>query len=647
MTRTVLFAGPSLAGRRPALPSGTLRFPPAAMGDVWRVVREGVETIGLVDGVFGREPAVWHKEILYALSRGVRVVGAGSMGALRAAELHVFGMEGVGWIFEAFRDGLLEDDDEVALAHGPGAAGFRPLSEPMVNIRRTLDRAVAVGELDPAVAGEAVAALKASFYPLRTREAVLGPIVTRLGLREGRRVAEWLDRNWIDQKQADALLLIDRLATPGPPPPPFELSRTAPWVRLVAELETPDHRRMREEDQMTGATQRRRREPAPAKPWSLLVFISADNNLAANVRADIDEMCSVGATGNVAVACDIDMPVGVHAGRLVLPQGPCLKPPGPGGELDPGHPLANLELKEMDGRDDGDPVNLSAFLNWANHRSRSKEAMLVVWGHGQGMRVAIDTGDGDALTMPELSGALVASGVPRRRKVGIIAFDACLMSALENLFQFWKAVPIMIASQEVMPETGFPYADVIRALDEAETATPELAARIVDRVALDFAHHGRPGTTIAALSTDGAEAAVRALDIFGRRLAALLPAAADAVGIERMFVRTFRDGDYVDLVELARALPPAIGDAGLATAGAALEAAVLAAVIRSRAVGSIDAGGNVTEAQNVHGLSIWFPAQRGRYRACRADYRALNCFSGTEHGWIMFLDAYHRFDESP
>lgn len=38
---------------------------------------------------------------------------------LRAAELHSFGMEGVGRILESYRDGILTDDDEVALVHGP------------------------------------------------------------------------------------------------------------------------------------------------------------------------------------------------------------------------------------------------------------------------------------------------------------------------------------------------------------------------------------------------------------------------------------------------------------------------------------------------------------------------------------------------
>ena len=58
-----------------------------------------------------------YKELLLALSQGVHVVGGASMGALRAAELYPFGMEGVGEIFEWFRDGVIEADDEVAVIH--------------------------------------------------------------------------------------------------------------------------------------------------------------------------------------------------------------------------------------------------------------------------------------------------------------------------------------------------------------------------------------------------------------------------------------------------------------------------------------------------------------------------------------------------
>jgi hypothetical protein len=50
-------------------------------------------------------------------------------------------MVGVGIIFKQYRDGVLEDDDEVAIAHGPAEIGFQAASEAMVNIRMTLQKA--------------------------------------------------------------------------------------------------------------------------------------------------------------------------------------------------------------------------------------------------------------------------------------------------------------------------------------------------------------------------------------------------------------------------------------------------------------------------------------------------------------------------
>jgi hypothetical protein len=85
-------------------------------------VDDGARIIGLIDGVFFDESAVAHKEILYAIKKRVRVVGASSMGALRSAELDVLGMEGVGEIYQLYKDGVLVSDDEVALIFDPDTA---------------------------------------------------------------------------------------------------------------------------------------------------------------------------------------------------------------------------------------------------------------------------------------------------------------------------------------------------------------------------------------------------------------------------------------------------------------------------------------------------------------------------------------------
>src|SRR3546814_18975365 len=102
-----VFAGPSL---REALPPGFKLLPPAKQGDVFGVARSRPLAIGLIDGYFEQAPAVWHKEILWALSQGIHVFGAASMGALRAAELQAYGMRGVGKIFARYHSKSTIDD---------------------------------------------------------------------------------------------------------------------------------------------------------------------------------------------------------------------------------------------------------------------------------------------------------------------------------------------------------------------------------------------------------------------------------------------------------------------------------------------------------------------------------------------------------
>ncbi|HEX6902307.1 MAG TPA: TfuA-like protein [Thermoanaerobaculia bacterium] len=154
----VVFAGPTLAGE--ALPDGFQLRPPARRGDVLAALAGRPRALVLLDGYYYTVPAVTHKELLYALDAGVRVIGAASLGALRAVELGPWGMIGVGRVFEAYRDGELDGDDEVALLHASAEFGYRPMTVALVEVREAL-RGIAGGD-------ELVAALKALPFMDRT-----------------------------------------------------------------------------------------------------------------------------------------------------------------------------------------------------------------------------------------------------------------------------------------------------------------------------------------------------------------------------------------------------------------------------------------------------------------------------------------------
>ena len=174
--KVIAFLGPSLSAAEAKSLLGCEIRPPARQGDVFRALPGAPDALVLLDGVFETVPSVWHHELLSALDAGVAVFGASSMGALRASELHAQGMRGVGKIFEAYRDGRLVDDAEVALLHAPAELGFRALTVPLVQVRAAAAWALGRGVLSGSEARALVRAAEEIHYQDRTWAEVLGQV---------------------------------------------------------------------------------------------------------------------------------------------------------------------------------------------------------------------------------------------------------------------------------------------------------------------------------------------------------------------------------------------------------------------------------------------------------------------------------------
>jgi hypothetical protein len=121
-------------------------------------------------------------------------------------------MVGLGRIFAGYRDGVLYDDEEIAVLHGPEELGYPALTEAMVNIRATLDRAVSEGVLDTPLATRFTELAKSLFYKERSWDAICR-IAEMFGIVPMRidEFRAWLHGRSVDQKRLDALEMIEEI----------------------------------------------------------------------------------------------------------------------------------------------------------------------------------------------------------------------------------------------------------------------------------------------------------------------------------------------------------------------------------------------------------------------------------------------------
>jgi TfuA protein len=138
---------------------------PIKRGDLGLAIREHPNIIGIIDGVFHQNSAVGHREILKAINEGICVVGASSMGALRASELDSLGMKGIGYVYEQYATGKVTSDDDVAVMLD--SETLEQLSEPLINMEYTFTKAVEKDIITQDEKAELISIAKSTFYPKR------------------------------------------------------------------------------------------------------------------------------------------------------------------------------------------------------------------------------------------------------------------------------------------------------------------------------------------------------------------------------------------------------------------------------------------------------------------------------------------------
>lgn len=144
--------------------------PPAKRGDLDRLRSSRKRgTVILLEGLFGASMAVTPTECRDLIAAGWFLVGASSMGALRASELWSVGMLGLGNVFAMFRAGKLRSDADVSVCYSP--IDWSEITVSLVHVRAV------VGELEA--------------------EGLIGGLTARKLLRIAGDI-HWTSRTWDD-----------------------------------------------------------------------------------------------------------------------------------------------------------------------------------------------------------------------------------------------------------------------------------------------------------------------------------------------------------------------------------------------------------------------------------------------------------------
>ncbi|MGI0038074.1 MAG: TfuA-like protein [Nitrososphaera sp.] len=212
MAKPIIFLGPSLSHEkaRAILPDADYRGP-AKKGDLLKLATDpDAKLVGLVDGVFLQDYPPTPIEVYhFVMKQGVVLAGAASLGALRAVELEKFGMIGIGKVFELYRDGRLNADDEVAVTFSPDG-DYRLQSEAMVDIRFNLflamKKEIIVRETKRIIARVA----KDIYFPQRNYPDIIEETRRRHGSLDGDLDAfqQYVSSNRRSLKEMDAIRLV-------------------------------------------------------------------------------------------------------------------------------------------------------------------------------------------------------------------------------------------------------------------------------------------------------------------------------------------------------------------------------------------------------------------------------------------------------
>ncbi|HEX7275622.1 MAG TPA: TfuA-like protein [Nitrososphaeraceae archaeon] len=174
MNRPIVYLGPTLRREEAVKILDADYREPAKKGDFLMLSQDSDEKkhVGFIDGVFLHDYPPPPIEVYHLATRkNIELIGASSLGALRAVELEKFGMKGIGKIFQLYKNGVLDADDEVAVTFVQGSNILQ--SEAMIDIRFNLFLAYKKGIITKETKKRFTKIAKGTYFPFRNYEDLI------------------------------------------------------------------------------------------------------------------------------------------------------------------------------------------------------------------------------------------------------------------------------------------------------------------------------------------------------------------------------------------------------------------------------------------------------------------------------------------
>jgi Clostripain family len=355
---------------------------------------------------------------------------------------------------------------------------------------------------------------------------------------------------------------------------------------------------------------------APQAKWTVMVYMSGDNNLEDYITKDLElELGAAGSNADVQIVALADRGPGYDTSRGDW-QTTKLFHVTPGMTADAAGAVADWGERDL-----GDKQTLTDFVSWSKANYPADHYALYFWGHGWSWHpgwVMEDDTSQDTLDYDEVKAAIPALGF-----IDVVGYDGCNMASLEIMDLWHGHATAMTGSQEYVGWDGLEYDVFLKQLKNAPTMS-------ADQLAINSSASTVSDKTWSAVAVDARlNPLLTAVDQWSvalkNGLAVNKKAYATAFNQTRSFVQAAMDKDLYDLATNVNAK---VSDPTIRAKGTAVMSAFSGVVLHERHVPTYSAA---------HGITIYGPASK-QQKVDDAYYRTLDLSAQTS--WDEFLTAF-------